>query len=90
MAKDDYAWWKNRIIILAKYFSAYRIDHILGFFRIWEIPANQVDGLLGVFNPAIPLFLQDFNNYGISFDENRFCKPYLSFGFLKSISEVAK
>ena len=85
MAKDGYAWWKNRMIILAKYFSAYRIDHILGFFRIWEIPANQVDGLLGVFNPAIPLFVQDFNNYGISFDENRFCKPYLTFELLKSL-----
>lgn len=87
MAKDDYKWWKNRMILLAKYFGAYRIDHILGFFRIWEIPANQVDGLLGVFNPAIPLKLTDFIYNGIVFDENRFCKPYLSFDLLRSLFE---
>lgn len=85
MAKDDYTWWKNRMIILAKYFSAYRIDHILGFFRIWEIPANQVNGLLGVFNPAIPLVSQDFKNYGIPIDESRFCKPYLTIELLTTL-----
>jgi len=82
MAKDGYQWWKNRMILLAKYFGAYRIDHILGFFRIWEIPANQVDGLLGVFNPAMPLLLNEFNENGVHFDENRFCQPYLSFELL--------
>jgi 4-alpha-glucanotransferase len=77
MAKDGYKWWKNRMILLAKYFGAYRIDHILGFFRIWEIPSNQVDGLLGVFNPALPILSDDFIKYGIPVDEQRFCKPYL-------------
>ena len=54
MAKDDYAWWKARLGKMAEYFDAYRIDHILGFFRIWEIPASEKSGKEGHFNPAIP------------------------------------
>ena len=54
MAQDDYAWWRARLKKMSEYFDAYRIDHILGFFRIWEIPADAVHGLLGHFNPAMP------------------------------------
>ena len=54
MAKDDYAWWKSRLRKMSQYFDAFRIDHILGFFRIWEIPAEQKSGLRGHFNPALP------------------------------------
>ncbi|MDE6857909.1 MAG: 4-alpha-glucanotransferase, partial [Alistipes sp.] len=35
MAEDGYAWWQARFRKMAEYFDAYRIDHILGFFRIW-------------------------------------------------------
>jgi len=84
MAQDGYQWWKSRMIHLARYFGAYRIDHILGFFRIWEIPANQVDGLLGVFQPALPLTLSDFVQAGISFDDERFCNPYLPLELLEA------
>ena len=54
MAKDDYAWWKSRLRKMSRYFDAFRIDHILGFFRIWEIPAEFKSGLNGHFNPALP------------------------------------
>ena len=54
MAKDGYAWWKARMGKMAEYFDAFRIDHILGFFRIWEIPAQYKSGLMGHFNPALP------------------------------------
>ena len=54
MAKDDYAWWKSRLRKMSQYFDAFRIDHILGFFRIWEITAEQKSGLMGHFNPALP------------------------------------
>ncbi len=54
MAKDDYAWWKSRLRKMSRYFDAFRIDHILGFFRIWEIPADRQSGLYGHFNPALP------------------------------------
>ena len=54
MEKENYAWWKRRFQKMANYFDAYRIDHILGFFRIWEIPIDAIQGLLGQFNPALP------------------------------------
>ena len=54
MAKDDYAWWKSRLRKMAEYFDAFRIDHILGFFRIWEIPIEHASGMMGHFNPALP------------------------------------
>ena len=53
MAADDYAWWKARLRHMSRYFDAFRIDHILGFFRIWEIPAESGLGLDGHFNPAM-------------------------------------
>ena len=54
MAKDDFAWWKSRLRVMSRYFDAFRIDHILGFFRIWEIPSEYSSGLNGHFNPAMP------------------------------------
>ncbi|MDE6578432.1 MAG: 4-alpha-glucanotransferase, partial [Muribaculaceae bacterium] len=54
MARDGFLWWKARFKKMAEYFDAYRIDHILGFFRIWEIPMDAIHGLLGYFNPALP------------------------------------
>ena len=54
MAKDDYAWWKARLRKMSRYFDAFRIDHILGFFRIWEIPTEYKSGMMGHFNPALP------------------------------------
>lgn len=55
MAEDGFAWWRARLSHMAQYFDAYRIDHVLGFFRIWEIPAGVSSGLLGHFSPALPL-----------------------------------
>lgn len=54
MARDGFAWWKARFGKMSEYFDAYRIDHVLGFFRIWQIPTDAIHGLLGVFHPALP------------------------------------
>ena len=54
MAEDDYAWWKARLSKMSEYFDAFRIDHILGFFRIWQIPLQSKSGLEGYFSPALP------------------------------------
>jgi len=54
MNRDGFRWWKSRFRSMAQFFDAYRIDHVLGFFRIWQIPMSQIHGLLGVFNPALP------------------------------------
>jgi len=77
MEKDGYQWWRNRFQKLAEYFDAYRIDHILGFFRIWEIPVDAVWGLTGTFHPALPFTRSEIESKGLKWDENRFLKPYL-------------
>lgn len=71
MAKDGYSWWQARFSKMAEYFDAYRIDHILGFFRIWEIPLDAVHGLLGHFSPALPFSREEMESeYGFAFDES--------------------
>ncbi|MCX7030219.1 MAG: 4-alpha-glucanotransferase [Spirochaetes bacterium] len=52
MAGDGYGWWKARLAQAARFFHAFRIDHVLGFFRIWQVPATEGNGLLGWFDPA--------------------------------------
>ena len=67
MAKNHYAWWQHRLQVMARYFDAYRIDHILGFFRIWEIPKSAPSGLLGHFNPTLPLSVEEIEAKGFQF-----------------------
>ena len=64
MAEDDYAWWKARLAKMSEYFDAFRIDHILGFFRIWEIPLKYKSGLEGYFNPALPFPAYELEGQG--------------------------
>ncbi|NDW10118.1 4-alpha-glucanotransferase [Dysgonomonas sp. 520] len=78
MAKDGYLWWTKRFRKMADYFDAYRIDHILGFFRIWEIPLTSVQGLLGYFNPALPLSLEEIHDAGLWLDDQRMTSPYIT------------
>ncbi|MDO4735421.1 MAG: 4-alpha-glucanotransferase [Bacteroidia bacterium] len=65
MEKDNYSWWRQRFTHFAKYFDAYRIDHILGFFRIWEIPIEYRSGLMGHFYPAMPMSKEEIESWGI-------------------------
>ncbi|MFA9389837.1 MAG: 4-alpha-glucanotransferase [Prolixibacteraceae bacterium] len=82
MEKDHFTWWTKRLTAMAKYFDAFRIDHILGFFRIWEIPQDAMHGLLGYFRPGIPLLEDEILEQGIYFDDDRFLKPYIRGHFL--------
>ncbi len=68
MAKDEYAWWKARLRHMARYFDAFRIDHILGFFRIWEIPIEIAKGLFGHFNPALSYTEDEIKSMYLPFD----------------------
>ncbi|GAB2024309.1 hypothetical protein OfM1_03790 [Lactovum odontotermitis] len=80
MAEDGYAWWQKRMRNMAEYFDAYRLDHILGFFRIWENPGDAVRGLLGHFSPALPLTAEEIESYGIPFRYwgiERFTEPFI-------------
>jgi len=78
MREDGYAWWKQRFTQMSFYFDAFRIDHILGFFRIWSIPVNAVEGIMGYFVPAIPVQINEFAARHIRFDLARFTQPYIT------------
>ena len=82
MRQDDYAWWRSRFAQLSHYFDAYRIDHILGFFRIWQVPCEHVEGIMGHFDPAMPVHIDEIRQRGIPFDYNRYCRPYIRWNFL--------
>ena len=85
MAEDGYLWWKQRMGHLSRYFDALRIDHILGFFRIWEMPIESVEGLLGHFAPALPLHRHDIERRLGWFDYSRLCEPYIRWHMLEGI-----
>ena len=72
MLKDGCAWWVRRFRKMAQYFDAYRIDHVLGFFRIWEIPMPEKSGLMGQFAPALGLSKEEIEGYGVPFRDNLF------------------
>jgi len=72
MAKDGYGWWKARLRKMSEYFDAFRIDHILGFFRIWEIPLGIKSGLLGHFNPALPYSGEELRGRGFDPESDLF------------------
>ncbi len=81
MQKDNYGWWGKRLKKMQEYFDAYRIDHILGFFRIFRIPQECTNGLLGQFCPALSLSHEEVEAFGIEYDE-KFCEPYISDTYL--------
>lgn len=78
MQADGFSWWKQRFEQMRYYFDAFRIDHILGFFRIWSIPMDAVEGIMGHFVPAIPVHINEFQRRGISFDYYRFTRPFIN------------
>ncbi len=71
-------WFRRRLKHMEQYFDALRIDHILGFFRIWEIPENAVFGLLGHFSPALPLTVGEIEYFGLSFRKELFTSPFIN------------
>jgi 4-alpha-glucanotransferase len=78
MRQDGYAWWRARMQQLNRYFDALRIDHILGFFRIWQIPTAEVQGTLGMFNPRLPYDRDELARYGLHGDLGRYTDPYIT------------
>ena len=78
MIDDGCQWWIRRFQNMSKFFDAYRIDHVLGFFRIWAIPTTCVHGLLGQFAPAIAMTREEIEGYGLHFQEELFTKPFIA------------
>ena len=85
MALEDYSWWKARFRKMARYFDAYRIDHVLGFFRIWDIPAHSVHGMLGHFSPSLPMSEEEISGFGFSFDAELHTEPFITDDILQDI-----
>ncbi len=78
MAENHFDWWKKRFLQMSEYFDAFRIDHILGFFRIWSIPVDSVEGIMGRFIPAIPVHINEFAERGIWFNARKYTKPFIN------------
>ena len=72
MLADGCQWWVRRFRKMAEYFDAYRIDHVLGFFRIWEIPMPHKSGLMGQFSPALGMSVEEIAAYGVEFNKGLF------------------
>ena len=85
MEQNHFKWWERRFQKMADYFDAYRIDHILGFFRIWEIPTEQIQGLLGHFSPALPYSKDELLQCNFPFYEYRMTKPYIHENMLEDV-----
>jgi 4-alpha-glucanotransferase len=60
--RTGYSWWKQRLKTASRYYHIYRIDHIVGFFRIWAIPPGKT-GKEGQFIPGV---LRDWMTQGIN------------------------
>ncbi len=83
MGRDNFAWWKARFRKMSEYFDAYRIDHVLGFFRIWEIPMDAIHGLLGYFNPSLPFSADELrDSYDFWIDVDLHTTPFIMDYFL--------
>jgi 4-alpha-glucanotransferase len=85
MKQDGFKWWRQRFEQMSYYFDAFRIDHILGFFRIWSIPLDAVEGIMGYFVPAVAVDVNEFAQRGIPFDYNRYCRPFITESILHEI-----
>ena len=85
MLKDNCSWWERRFRQMAHYFDAYRIDHVLGFFRIWDIPKHSVHGLLGQFSPSLPMSQSEIESYGFHFDAEQMTRPFINDDILYQI-----
>jgi 4-alpha-glucanotransferase len=90
MQKDNFTWWRKRFDQMSNYFDAFRIDHILGFFRIWSIPAHAVEGIMGRFMPAIPVTINELFAKGITFERSRYTEPYVTNSILIDLFEDKK
>ncbi|MBQ3909435.1 MAG: 4-alpha-glucanotransferase [Bacteroidaceae bacterium] len=88
MLKDGCQWWARRFRKMQEYFDAYRIDHVLGFFRIWEIPVPYKSGLYGQFQPSLPMTREEVEAYGVPFREELFLPDHKAKAQQESLNSI--
>ena len=71
-------WWHRRLEWMSQYFDAFRIDHVLGFFRVWEVPVDAIFGILGHFSPALPLTVSEIEYFGLPFRKDFMTRPFIN------------
>ena len=76
--KSIIPWWHRRLKWMSQYFDAFRIDHVLGFFRIWEVPSDAIFGILGHFSPALPLTVSEIEYFGLPFRKDFMTRPFIN------------
>ena len=76
--KSIIPWWHRRLSWMSQYFDAFRIDHVLGFFRIWEVPVDAIFGILGHFSPALPLTVSEIEYFGLPFRKDFMTRPFIN------------
>jgi len=76
--ETNYAWWERRLKTAANYYHLYRIDHLVGFFRIWGIEDGQ-DSINGKFVPS--------NRYKWRFDGEERLKALISASSMMPMAE---
>ena len=84
---DGYSWWKKRLTLSEKFYDAYRLDHILGFFRIWAIPDTDANAINGHTEPYAALKIDDL--YKLGFDDDRIrwlSQPHIPTGVIEDIT----
>lgn len=85
MMADGCKWWRHRLARMEQYYGAFRIDHVLGFFRVWEIPDSSVDGLLGHFSPSMPYSADDIEGFGLTFRKELYTRPFINDRIIRKV-----
>ncbi|MDO4790446.1 MAG: 4-alpha-glucanotransferase [Porphyromonas sp.] len=86
IATEGYKWWTNRMKVMALIYDAIRIDHILGFFRIWSVPEYTDNACCGYFDPSIPLDGQTISQYVPNIDIDTLTLPLVTEEYTLSIA----
>ena len=57
LAQGDYDYVKAKLKVAQNFYDIFRIDHVVGIFRVWTIPVTEPkenNGLYGTFDPQNP------------------------------------
>ncbi|HMV41856.1 MAG TPA: 4-alpha-glucanotransferase [Leptospiraceae bacterium] len=69
MKAENYAWWKERLEYLEHFYHLYRIDHVLGMYRIWAIPLSAKSAKFGYYHPQTGVSRKEFEEVKLDADD---------------------